>query len=138
MHVEIVVATDLSPAAEPVLDLAVRWAKQMQASIVLLHVVHDPVLAPALTSDVPGEVATGKRVLQAMAARTGVSCRVDVRTADDIVAEIVAAAAQSDYLFVGSHGRSGFQRMRLGSVSAGVLRHSHTPVLCVPPPQRTA
>ena len=36
MHVEIVVATDLSPAAEPVLDLAVRWAKQMQASIVLL------------------------------------------------------------------------------------------------------
>lgn len=130
---EIVVATDLSPATEPVVDLAVRWAKQMQASIALLHVVHDPVLAPALTSDVPGEVATGKRTLQAMAARTGVPCRVDVRTADDIVAEIVAAAAKGDYLFVGSHGRSGFQRLRLGSVSAAVLRRSHTPVVCVPP-----
>lgn len=134
---ELCVATDLSAAAAPAVELAFRWARSLQATLVLLHVVHDPELAPALGNDVPGDVATANRHLQQLAAAAGdVACRVDVRTADDVVATITAAAAHADYLFVGSHGRSGFQRLRLGSIAAGVLRRSHVPVVCLPAPGR--
>lgn len=129
---ELCVATDLSPAAEPAIDLALRWARALRARLVLLHVVHDPELAPALSSDVPGDVARARQQLQQRReAATDVTCRVDVRTADDVVQAIVEASRDSDYLFVGSHGHSGFQRLRLGSVTTAVLRQSHTPVVCL-------
>ena len=134
--VELCVATDLSPAAEPAVALAFAWARKLGAELVLLHVVHDPELAPALTGDAPGDVAAGKRQLQALAdANPDVRCRIDVRMAEDVVAAIGAAAAGAAYLFVGSHGRSGFQRMRLGSVATAVLRRSTVPVVCLPAPR---
>lgn len=132
--VELCVATDLSPAAAPAVDLAFHWARALQAKVVLLHVVHDPVLAPALSNDVPGDVAAAKIQLQKRAAADGdVACRLDVRSAEDVVTAIVEAAAKADYLFVGSHGKSGFQRLRLGSVASAVLRRSKVPVVCLPP-----
>lgn len=131
---ELVVATDLSPAAAPAVDHALRWAKQLGANVTLLHVVHDPELAPALANDVPGDVAAAKRALDAIAAQSTVPCRVDVRTADDVAAAIAAAARGAAYLFVGTHGRSGFQRLRLGSVATKVLRQSPAPVVCMPSP----
>lgn len=131
---ELVVATDLSPAAAPAVDHALRWAKQLGANVTLLHVVHDPELAPALANDVPGDVAAAKRALGAIAAQSAVPCRVDVRTADDVAAAIAAAARGAAYLFVGTHGRSGFQRLRLGSVATKVLRQSPAPVVCMPSP----
>ncbi|MFN9274537.1 MAG: universal stress protein [Planctomycetota bacterium] len=131
---ELVVATDLSPAAAPAVDHALRWAKQLGANVTLLHVVHDPELAPALANDVPGDVAAAKRALGAIAAQSAVPCRVAVRTADDVAAAIAAAARGAAYLFVGTHGRSGFQRLRLGSVATKVLRQSPAPVVCMPSP----
>jgi nucleotide-binding universal stress UspA family protein len=134
---ELCVATDLSAAATPAVDLAFRWARSLGAGLVLLHVVHDPVLAPALGNDVPGDAAAARSELQRLAAsHADVRCRIDVRTADDVAQAIVAAAAQCNYLFVGSHGRSGFQRLRLGSVATAVLRRSHVPVVCLPPASR--
>jgi nucleotide-binding universal stress UspA family protein len=129
---ELVVATDLSPASHPAVDHALLWASRLGASVTLLHVVHDPELAPALSNDVPGEVAAAKRALGAIAARASVPCRVDVRAADDVAAAITAAARGAAYLFVGTHGRSGFQRLRLGSVATTVLRQSPAPVVCLP------
>jgi nucleotide-binding universal stress UspA family protein len=131
---ELVVATDLSPASTPAVDHALQWAQKLGASVTLLHVVHDPELAPALATDVPGDVANAKRALDAFAAQSAVACRVDVRTADDVASAITEAARGSDYLFVGTHGRSGFQRLRLGSIATRVLRQSTAPVVCVPSP----
>jgi nucleotide-binding universal stress UspA family protein len=53
----------------------------------------------------------------------------------DAVAEILAAGKreQPDLLLLGTHGRSGWQRLRLGSVAEAVLRDSPTSVLVVPP-----
>jgi nucleotide-binding universal stress UspA family protein len=130
--VKLCVATDLSPSAEAAVQLALRWAKPLGASVVLLHVVHDPELAPALGSDVPGDLARAKQALQQVAAQAEVPCRVDVRAAEDVVSTIVQVAADCAYLFVGSHGKSGFQRLRLGSVATSVLQRSRVPVVCLP------
>lgn len=43
----------------------------------------------------------------------------------------VAANEDFDQIVVGSHGRSGFQRMVLGSVAEGVMRKAEMPVTVV-------
>ena len=129
---EICAATDLSPAGDAAVALALRWAEAHGATAVLLHVVHDPVLAPALADDVPGDTQRARAALEALAARANVPCHVEVRTAEDVASTIVAASRGAAYLIVGSHGKSGWQRLRLGSVATAVLRQSHVPVVCLP------
>jgi len=43
-----------------------------------------------------------------------------------------------DLLILGTHGRSGFERLFLGSVTEKVLRSTRVPVLTIPPPVRDA
>jgi nucleotide-binding universal stress UspA family protein len=54
----------------------------------------------------------------------------------DAVAEILAAGEREepDLLLLGTHGRSGWQRLRLGSVAETVIREAPTSILVVPPP----
>eukprot|EP00002_Diphylleia_rotans_P000863 TRINITY_DN10469_c0_g1_i1.p1 TRINITY_DN10469_c0_g1~~TRINITY_DN10469_c0_g1_i1.p1 ORF type:complete len:331 (-),score=71.78 TRINITY_DN10469_c0_g1_i1:140-1132(-) len=45
--------------------------------------------------------------------------------------EILEASKDCDLVVMGSHGLKGFERFLLGSVTEGVLRHTHLPVLGV-------
>ena len=49
--------------------------------------------------------------------------------------EIVATLAErkADLAVLGTHGRSGFERLMLGSVASGVLRSAGCNLLIVPP-----
>ncbi|MCK5944903.1 MAG: universal stress protein [Planctomycetes bacterium] len=133
---QICVATDLSTSGLVAVNHAMAWAEAHGAKVRLVHVVHDPVLAPALSNDVPGDVARAGEALDEIARRAPVTCEVDVRTAEDLSAEIVKAAEGSAYLFVGSQGKSPFERLRVGSVATAVIRHSTVPVVCCPHPEQ--
>jgi nucleotide-binding universal stress UspA family protein len=37
-----------------------------------------------------------------------------------------------------THGRTGFRRLVLGSMAESILRHSHVPVLAIPPSEAAA
>jgi nucleotide-binding universal stress UspA family protein len=58
--------------------------------------------------------------------------------AGDAVKEIRKQAEElpADLLILGTHGRSGFERLFLGSVTEKVLRSTRVPVLTIPPPVR--
>lgn len=130
---KIYVATDLSASGNAAVALACAWAAKLQAELVLLHVVCDPMLGPAFTDDVPGDVARAKQELNAFAAKLTPPARVLVQTAENVADAIVAATADGDFLFVGSQGKSAFERFRLGSVATQVLRRTTVPVVCCPP-----
>ena len=130
--VEICVATDLSPSADLAVEHACKLAKAHGAEVRLLHVVHDPELAPALSNDVPGDVARAKQALAAIADGQAATCHIDVRTAEDIATAIVEAAKEASYLVVSSQGKSAFERLRIGSVATKVLRTASVPVVCCP------
>jgi nucleotide-binding universal stress UspA family protein len=67
--------------------------------------------------------------------------RVDIRVMPGDAAREIRREAELrpyDLLILGTHGRSGFERMFLGSVTEKVLRSTRVPVLTIPPPVREA
>jgi nucleotide-binding universal stress UspA family protein len=60
---------------------------------------------------------------------------VEVRTGEP-VSEIVGIAAEkhADLILMATHGRTGIERVLLGSVAGAVLRSSNVPVVLVRPP----
>jgi nucleotide-binding universal stress UspA family protein len=136
---------DFSDFSRRALDHAVAIAKWYESAVTLLHVctiapvaAYAPgsVMIPsaALTpEDRDAILASLKRLGEDAAAHTNVPFEFDIAegpTAAEILAKADAMAA--DLLVLGTHGRSGFERLVLGSVTEKVLRKAACPVLTVP------
>jgi nucleotide-binding universal stress UspA family protein len=136
---------DFSDFSRRALDHAVAIAKWYQSTITLLHVSPVvPVAAYAPGSGMPpyaaltpedreALLASMKRFAEA-GAGPSVPIEFDIaegHTAAEILAK--ANAIPADLLVMGTHGRSGFERLVLGSVTEKVLRKASCPVLSVPP-----
>jgi nucleotide-binding universal stress UspA family protein len=95
------------------------------------------VLAPALATNpqLAAHEARGKLEAVGRELGGGVIYETDVRFAEDVVAAILDCARENGaaFLAVATQGKSGFQRFRLGSVAAGLVRRSPVPVVCFPP-----
>ena len=62
---------------------------------------------------------------------------VEIVATEGVAASEIALMAEelsADLLVMGTHGRSGFERLFLGSVTENVLRSTTVPVMTVPPP----
>ena len=142
MFNRIVVSLDGSQLAEEALPPAIEFARLSGATIHLVRVVDDAwlvrssTLGMSVTPDAAGatliaESEDATRYLAAMRehlAETGIPITVETRrgrAAD----EIRKSVADGDLLAIASHGRSGFSRLALGSVTEDITRHMHTPVL---------
>jgi nucleotide-binding universal stress UspA family protein len=133
----ILLATDLSAIAAQAYQPAAALARALGHRLVILHVVHDPELAPALAANPQLLAVEARGKLEAVGRELGAGLilETDVRFGEDVVATILECARESGAAFiaVATQGKSGFQRLRLGSVAAGLVRRSRTPVICFPP-----
>jgi nucleotide-binding universal stress UspA family protein len=135
---------DFSEHSRRALDHAAAVARWFDSEITLLHAYSDvPVAAYAPGAPMPPPAlmlpADQEQVLAAMRrfAETeigaGIPLRFELRagvTSLEILA--VADEIRADLLVIATHGRSGFQRLILGSVTEKVLRQATCPVLSVP------
>jgi len=48
----------------------------------------------------------------------------------------LAKAKKADLIVMGTRGKSGISKILLGSVTQGVMRHAHCPVITVNPPEK--
>ncbi len=137
----ILLATDLTAASREATDRAIDLATRLDARLLIVNVLEKRRLSGG---------GSHERVDQARAERETALVKV-VRGARDagVTAEFlvwdgdpgdaIAAAAEAehaDLVVVGTRGRSGAERMFLGSVSDHVVRHAECPVLVVRPPKR--
>jgi len=145
MFKRIMVAIDGSETSRRAAQTAVELARLSKGSVTAIYVVDIRRLAhlpgytafPSLSSRLmelmlrEGEEAT----IEAgeMACEAGVPFNRIVAEGDP-VEEILIRAYQSgsDLLIVGRIGRSGMQRLLIGSVAEKVVRHARIPVLIVP------
>jgi nucleotide-binding universal stress UspA family protein len=136
----ILCAIDRSPSSLQALGYAIALARWQNARLDLLEVIEEappPGVTGAPKSDgLPKETRTAlehdlRCVLIARRA-SDVKVKIFMRKGK-VVQEILAQAkaSRSDLVVIGSHGRSGVQRLVLGSVAEKVLRLATCPVLTV-------
>jgi nucleotide-binding universal stress UspA family protein len=139
---------DFSQCSRDALDCAIGLARDRTARVLVLHVfanwptVH---VIPSLDTDSPGKSSLRDvdreellRCLERFVKeRPGnhVHIETTVVEAPDVHREILSQAKllKADVIVLGSHGRSGFERLLLGSITEKVLRKAACPVMIVPP-----
>jgi nucleotide-binding universal stress UspA family protein len=133
---EILVPIDGSAAAHAALSEAIELAKETDATLHLIHVVDTSLI----TGDVDGGLVlealeeAGKQALDIASDRVAQSA---VTTVESSVVSgppstaIYAYADERDIdaIVMGTHGRTGVERVLLGSVAEGVIRRSEVPVV---------
>lgn len=139
--------TDFSDCSRRAFACATAVARAYDARVTMLHVcasVPVPGLMPAVGAEgLQRGLLTDedRRDLVEEMRRSAVPCTPDVpidfvvEEASDVRHEILARADAigADLLVMGSHGRSGFDRFVLGSVTERIVRQAACPVLVVPP-----
>lgn len=135
---------DFSKNSELALDYALAIAKQHDARVSVMHVVPDvladPEVFPYLSAPVLPSGETRDRAFKQLGQFVTRARRqelaADVFLEDGDVVDQVTAKANSlpaDLIVVGTHGRRGFGRLLMGSVTERLLRHASRPVLSVSP-----
>mgnify|MGYP003515849009 FL=1 len=143
MYQRILVPIDGSATSERALDEAIKFAQQQNSRIELVHVLEDiwyfdnenylnyaelvqtmrysrkKILAQAQNKFLQAGVMVDIRLLEAQGERV----------ANVIINE--AKNSLADLIIIGTHGRSGFSRMLMGSIAEGVVRMAHIPILLI-------
>jgi nucleotide-binding universal stress UspA family protein len=140
----ILCATDFSDTAEAAWEMACELARSHGASLVLVHVFVD---LPAYSlGEAPGTAVVRvweeqrtwvQRALDertSAAAARGLAVRSRLETGSPATAIADAAEAEgADLVVIGTHGRTGLNRLVIGSVAERVVRIAPCPVLTVKP-----
>ena len=131
--------TDFSRASGAAFKRAVDIAKADHSKLLLVHVMSPAALSyvsPQIYAEIEASArADAQKLLDALAGkarRAGVRCRTLLL--DGIPHERIVRAARSaraDLVVIGTHGRSGFAKVMLGSVASRVVASARCPVLTV-------
>ncbi|MCX6211441.1 MAG: universal stress protein [Bacteroidetes bacterium] len=143
MKNKILIAVDLSESSELVIKKGIELAIKMEASVILSSVV--PMYVDYLQSQmsmVPtpwDEIYTAQKeaaikelkLVQDKFPNIPIEIYVEVGNAKDVVIE-KAIMDKVDYIVVGTHGRTGFSHVVMGSTAEYIVRHATMPVMVVP------
>lgn len=134
---------DYSEFSRHALDYAIAVGEWYKASVTAVYVL--PHVASLIPAGDPGlypafvfadeDLQQFKTHLDAFVAESGDKVKVETLVIEGTAAgEITRLASElpADLLVMGTHGRSGFDRLLLGSVTEKVLRKARCPVLTVP------
>jgi nucleotide-binding universal stress UspA family protein len=137
---------DFSDFSRHAFDCAVGMARNYGADVTVLHVLPVPSLVPALPygPEGPGpfgfETVGRERALVELKQflnldSVGVPVHFRIAEGPSVHNEILLQTSRlsADLVVMGTHGRSGFDRLMLGSAAEKTLRASRVPVLIVPP-----
>jgi nucleotide-binding universal stress UspA family protein len=136
----LLVPVDFSATSEAALTLAVELAKPLHARLVVMHAYDVPVYG------YPGTFLTSPDIVSSIrdAAQGALDAMVARFEKHDLKLETVlrqgspsqetnavAHELGADMIVIGTHGRSGFARLLLGSVAEKIVRSAVIPVLTV-------
>ena len=135
---------DFSDYSRRALDHAIAIARWYESTVTVLHVfstapvaavgpgpvVLEPILLTAGDRD---QLLADTKAFAQTESAPGITIDAAVRqgdTAGEILEQ--ATSMKADLVVIGTHGRSGFERLLLGSVAEKVLRKASCPVMTVP------
>jgi nucleotide-binding universal stress UspA family protein len=143
MFKHILVPVDGSDTAQKAVSKAAGLAKAFGSAVTLVYVI-DPYPFTGLGSDfaygqaeylsaASAEAETATQSAKQTLALAGVDAQTRVMEAHAPWRGILETAGMvgADLIVMGSHGRSGLEKLVLGSVTQRVLSHAHLPVFVV-------
>ncbi len=143
MYQKILVPVDGSTTSECALQEAIRLVQQHHAQLELVHVFEDVLYWVDESYINYAELqetirANSQKILteaQALVQQAGLAAETKLLEAkNQRIAHIIVAEAerwQAELIVIGTHGRTGFSRLVLGSVAEGVVRAASMPVLLI-------
>ena len=143
MFKHILVPIDGSPTSQLAVEKAISLAKAFDSKVTAIFVI-DPYPFTGVGTDFAygqteylsaASAEANAAIKSAKAIFVAADVAVDTASVESSNAwrGIVqkAASAQTDLIVIGSHGRSGLEKLVLGSVTQAVLSHTELPVLVV-------
>ena len=143
MFKHILVPIDGSPTSQLAVDKAISLAKAFGSKVTAIFVI-DPYpftgvgtdfaygqeeYLSAASAEANAAIKSAKAVFKAAEVEVDTAVVESNNTWRGIVQK--AEASQADLIVIGSHGRSGLEKLVLGSVTQAVLSHTELPVLVV-------
>jgi nucleotide-binding universal stress UspA family protein len=148
---KVLIAVDNSKHAEYAARFGLDLARTYKAGVGLVSIV-EPIIYPASGADtiigIPIENApinegemlkiqteSAENMMHQAIKKFGGDVKVTYFTEYGLTAESILKCANeynADLIVVGTHNRTGLDRLFMGSVAEHVVRHSHVPVLVVP------
>lgn len=137
---KILIAVDFSDIADKACECATALARQMNASLHMVHTVHihaanipegGVIHIEEMQRQEEEEART--RLEEYMQSHSeGIDATMSICSGDPAIAiNDTADEVGADLIVMGTHGRSGVARLLMGSVAESVLKKSSIPVLCV-------
>jgi nucleotide-binding universal stress UspA family protein len=143
MFKHILIPADGSDNAQRAIDKAIGLALAFKSQVTAIYVIDPYAFTGAGTDFAYGHIeylsaATAEstqalKVAKAAFQAVGIEISTMVVEGHGIYKGILETATQLgvDLIVIGSHGRSGLEKLILGSVTSQVLSHAHLPVLVV-------
>ncbi|NQV40066.1 MAG: universal stress protein [Nitrosopumilus sp.] len=138
----ILVPFDLSAQSTRAFKVALDLAKNYNSKITLLtclegdawhHKYYDARADSELIKKQKKVTKEHLEKLESLADKNNVSIKSQILTSKSVVNDIVtfAKSRKYDLIVIGSHGRTGFDKLLLGSVANGVSQKSTCPILII-------
>ena len=149
---KVLVALDYDPSAQKIAETGYSLAKSMNAELILLHIVSEmnyytPLeFSPIMgytgfnTADYPNLVdieivkEASAKFLEKSKQHLGDE-NIQIIVGEGETADVILSTAlktNADIIVVGTHSRSGFEKLLMGSVAEKVLHLSSKPVFIIP------
>lgn len=128
----IVACVDGSPESERTLEPAQRWAASLGLPLWLMEVGEPGAPADWVTHGDAFESGHVARLAQRLDGVEGWDVLHHHNPAHALVDMAAAQVEPTALLVMATHGRTGWDRLRLGSVTAATVHHATVPVLVVP------
>ncbi|MEA1850500.1 MULTISPECIES: universal stress protein [Chryseobacterium] len=141
--VNIVLPVDFGDKTEQLVEGAVKFAKQINGRIFLIHVAPSDIgfaigdmgfqyFPEVEENEIREELVQLNKIQQRILAHN-VECEHILKQgiAKDIILEH-AVDKKADFIVMGSHGRSGIYDVFVGSLTKGITKDSNIPVLVLP------
>ena len=132
---KILFPTDFSHTGDAALKMATSLARDNDAELLILHIAEPPVAYGGggdfyYGPPTPSEDELNELLSKVNPEDEGVRCTHLLISGDPRTRiHEVAKEENADLIVMGTHGRTGFVRALMGSVSESVVRHSEIPVL---------
>lgn len=141
---KILVAIDGSEASMDAADYAIQMAREYNSELIALHVILSDLTI--FGPNPPRHINELKQEAQKYLDKIREKSNLDSNNSDKKIplrTELIASASavggivgfaekeNTSLIVIGTRGRSGFKKLLLGSVAAGVVTHAHCPVMVI-------